>query len=701
MKQTLVGILFFSLTFACFSQKRPPELQNKLDSLWQVWEDTSKADTLRLQAIKSFAWDGYIFSQPDSAYYFAQLEYDFASKTNNKIFIANALNIQGASFYIQGNFTDAIDYYTQSLKIEEEIGNKKGIASALNNIGNIYNQQSDFPKAIDYYTQSLNTYKDIGDKKGMATSFNNIGIINIDEGDYVKAINNHTQSLKIREEIGDKQGIATSLNNIGLIYELQGYYTEAINYNLKSLKVQEEIGDKQGMARSLNGIGVAYGFQGDHALRNGNKTLWADKHAKAIDYYTRSFKILEELGDKYGIALSLFNIGSHYEDLNEIDKAINYYTQSLEIREAIGDQQGVASSLNSIGNVYIYQGDYTKALEYNQDALAKALEIGSAIVTQEASKSLWEINKKLGKSKASLEMHELYVTTRDSLLSEENQREVLRQEYKYEYEKKEAVAQAEQEKKDAIAAQKLKQQKILRNGFIGGFAVVLCFAGVFFTQRNRIGKEKQRSESLLLNILPAEVAEELKEKGEAEARDYDMVSIIFTDFKGFTEKSEKLSASALVKEINNCFKAFDHICEKYDIEKIKTIGDAYMAAGGLPVPEDVSVKHTVLAALEMQDFIVKQHQEKEAKGEHAFEMRVGIHTGPVVAGIVGVKKFQYDIWGDTVNTASRMESSGAVGKVNISATTYNFIKDDPEFSFEFRGKVNAKGKGEIDMYFVS
>lgn len=212
--------------------------------------------------------------------------------------------------------------------------------------------------------------------------------------------------------------------------------------------------------------------------------------------------------------------------------------------------------------------------------------------------------------------------------------------------------------------------------------------------------EMEKTQSLLYNILPVEIAEELKEKGYADARDFDMVSILFTDFKGFTEASAKMSAQDLVAEINTCFEAFDGIVTKFGIEKIKTLGDAYMAAGGLPVPADDSVKNLVLAALEMQNFITARKAENEALGKPAFEMRAGIHTGPVVAGIVGVKKFQYDIWGDTVNTASRMESSGEVGKVNISRSTYELLTDKPEFAFENRGKIEAKGKGEVEMYFV-
>ena len=241
---------------------------------------------------------------------------------------------------------------------------------------------------------------------------------------------------------------------------------------------------------------------------------------------------------------------------------------------------------------------------------------------------------------------------------------------------------------------------------IGSFFILL--AGGFYSRwryvkksKAKLQKEKDRSENLLLNILPEEVAQELKENGKAEARHFDSVSILFTDFKGFTEQSTKLSAVELVNEINHCFKAFDGIIEKYKIEKIKTIGDAYMAAGGLPVQTSDSLKNTVLAALEMQSFIYHRKLQNDALGKPAFEMRAGIHTGPVVAGIVGVKKFQYDIWGDTVNTASRMESSGEVGKVNISQTTHELLKGDSNFVFENRGKIEVKGKGEIEMYFVT
>jgi ligand-binding sensor domain-containing protein/class 3 adenylate cyclase len=213
-----------------------------------------------------------------------------------------------------------------------------------------------------------------------------------------------------------------------------------------------------------------------------------------------------------------------------------------------------------------------------------------------------------------------------------------------------------------------------------------------------IRKQKDEVENLLLNILPAEVAEELKVKGSAEAQQFDEVTVLFTDFKGFTQLSEKMSPKELVFVINEYFSAFDHIMVKYGVEKIKTIGDAYMAVGGLPITTSTHATDVISAAIEIQQFMAEQKSRKEAQGELFFDIRIGIHTGPVVAGIVGVKKFAYDIWGDTVNTASRMESNGEVGKINISQTTYTLVKD--KFNCVERGKIQVKGKGEVDMYFV-
>jgi len=210
--------------------------------------------------------------------------------------------------------------------------------------------------------------------------------------------------------------------------------------------------------------------------------------------------------------------------------------------------------------------------------------------------------------------------------------------------------------------------------------------------------EKNKSDDLLLNILPLDTANELKLNGFAKPKHYEEVTVLFTDFKNFTKISEKLTAVELVEEINFCYSNFDRIITKYGIEKIKTIGDSYMCVGGLDNNKQNHVINTVLAAIEIRDFMETERANRSLQDQFYFDIRIGLHTGPVIAGIVGIKKFAYDIWGNTVNIASRMESASEPGKINVSGETYELIKD--HFICEYRGKVLAKNKGDIDMYFV-
>ena len=223
-----------------------------------------------------------------------------------------------------------------------------------------------------------------------------------------------------------------------------------------------------------------------------------------------------------------------------------------------------------------------------------------------------------------------------------------------------------------------------------------------YLQKSKINKildkQKDEIEHLLLNILPKEVAFELQTNGVSKPRHFQEVSILFTDFKGFTSIADKLSPGEVVEELNECFIAFDDIIEKYDLEKIKTIGDAYMCAGNIPSPDPGHAYKIIKAALDIQDFVERYNVRRAEKGLEPWEIRIGVHIGPVVAGVVGKKKYAYDIWGSAVNIASRMESNGTPGKVNISADTYEIIKD--WFECSYRGKIYAKNLGDLDMYYV-
>jgi class 3 adenylate cyclase len=234
---------------------------------------------------------------------------------------------------------------------------------------------------------------------------------------------------------------------------------------------------------------------------------------------------------------------------------------------------------------------------------------------------------------------------------------------------------------------------------------MLVIAGLIFrnyrikVKTNKIlDRQKDEIEGLLLNILPSEVAKELQTTGNSVPKEYDSVSVMFTDFKGFTALADKMTPQELVEELNVCFVEFDNIIAKHNLEKIKTIGDSYMCAGGIPTSNDEHPYNIVDAGIEIQEYLSKHNRKRSESGLATWDIRIGIHIGPVVAGVVGKKKYAYDIWGSTVNIASRMESNGVAGRVNISASLYEIVKD--KYSCTHRGKIHAKNLGDIDMYFV-
>jgi adenylate cyclase len=623
------------------------------DSLWAIWIDPTQPDTSRVKALDDYAYYGYIMSHPDSTYYFAQMEYDFAERKGLKRQMGLALITQVDSWKARDDYAKVLDYQLRVMRHAEKIGDKEMLAESIVELGNFYAERGDYPHALDYYTRNL----------------------------------------KMQEETGNQPGIAGMLNNIGIIYNRQKDFTRALDFFQRSFKMQEELGDQRSVAGTLINMGIIYTSLKD--------TI------KAIEHYERGLKICEETGLDLFLSNALSGLAGIYSGQGDYGKAMDYFQRSLKIQQQIKAKVPMSGTLTNIGKLYSEKQEYKTSIAWCKKGLALATEIGAINQQLQACDCLYDAYKSLGQDNEAL----VFLEKKDELEQQLNKDETTRKLQQMEFAKvmqQDSIAYAAETRKVQEAhLDEVRKKNRTRNVLLGSAFLLLLLAGGLFLRwrkvsksRDIISKEKDRSEHLLLNILPAEIAEELKEKGRSEARDFEMVSILFSDFKGFTETSSTLSAQDLIAEINSCFEVFDRIMEKYGIEKIKTIGDAYMAAGGLPVPTDDSVKQTVLAALEMQAFITERKARMDAERRPAFEMRVGIHTGPVVAGIVGVKRFQYDIWGDTVNTASRMESAGDIGKVNISVATYESIKHHPGFSFTYRGKVDAKGKGAVDMWFV-
>lgn len=601
-----------------------------------------------------------------------------AQEDSNKV---NSLLLLSKKYFNEEP-NEAINVATRARNLAEKIGFKRGEAYALKNIGIGYYMQGKYLETFDYWNQSMVYFDSVGDRQGVANILSNIGSVYFDQGDDANALENYLKSLKISEEIGDKLRIATALGNIGNVYlNKKATLDKALTFYLRALPISEEIGDQNIVGTTTVGIGEVYFKKEnyDSALFYFNKSLVAYQGTEAVPY-------------------SLNQIGRVYTKRKNYELAVKNHLQAYELGKKLDAKLDMIQSLLGLGVAYEASGEYKKAIVAFRESESLSLEIGSK------GDELKETYQGLASSFATLKDYSnafkyqsLLTGLKDTLYNVATDKKLASLQFDFDIQKKQGqidLLTKDQELKE----KEISRQKLVRNGFIGGFAVVLIFGGVVFKQRNKIASEKKRSDELLLNILPEETAEELKATGTAKAKSFEMVTVLFTDFKNFTLASEILTAEELVEEINHCFSEFDRIISKYHIEKIKTIGDAYMCAGGLPIANTTNPIDVIHAGLEMVDFIARNKADRQAKGQPFFELRLGIHTGPVVAGIVGIKKFAYDIWGDTVNTASRMESSGEVGRVNISGTTYEIVKD--HFNCIHRGKIEAKNKGQIDMYFV-
>jgi len=334
--------------------------------------------------------------------------------------------------------------------------------------------------------------------KYRAFALNNIGVILKNQGNYDKSIGYFAKGLKIHELIGDKMGTSATFNNIGNLYLDQNKFSKAIEYYFKSLKIDKELNSKHGIGATLSNIGLVYMDLGDSALDAGNKTLSVEKYEKAINFFRQSLKIQEEIENKRGIAIALNNLGTAYQSLENYSESMDFYKKSLKIREEMDNEKEVAASLLNIGGVYLDLHNYAAALDYSNKAFVIAKKLNAVIEIKDVSRNLAEIYKKLGNYKKSLEMFQLYATVKDSLQSKENEREIIRNELKYNYEKKAAadsVKSAEEKKvTDAQIAQQHAEIRATRNQqymLFGGLALVVVFAG-FMYNRFKVTKKQKK-----------------------------------------------------------------------------------------------------------------------------------------------------------------------------------------------------------------
>ncbi len=553
---------------------------------------------------------------------------------------------------------EGIKYGVRSLAMAEDLHWKLGMANAESILGLNYQYKSDYPAALDHDYKALKLFDELKNKKGKANLLRNMASVYQYEKLYDKVVAYDEQAAQLFRETGDKDGLSSTTSNLGIFYFSQQQYDKAIAYDLEALKICEEQGNEGSIASNMSNIGNTYMYLRDYA--------------RSLDYSFRAMRLCSRIGHIYSYAICVGNIGETYlaiaKDTGKVQPdslipgtkaaslvlAVMYLDSAINISKRIDQPDNIIEFSEYLSDGYALKGDYKQALEYYKE----------------------------------------YTELNDSVYSAANSMKIKQADHMHDLELKDRDLQ--------IARLAIAKRRNERTLFISGIGLLLVIIAIVLRNYNLqkktntlLSAEKKRSDDLLLNILPEEVANELKVTGGAAARYFENVTVLFTDFVNFTEAGERMTPAQLIDELHACFKGFDEIIGKYNIEKIKTIGDAYLAVSGLPVAAVQHAENIVGAAIDINAFM---EQRKAQMGNKTFEVRIGIHSGSVVAGIVGVKKFAYDIWGDTVNTASRIEESSQPGKINISQTTYDLVKD--KFACTYRGEIVAKNKGSLKMYWV-
>ena len=658
-------------------------------------------ESQKLKLSESIAEAYFNLEKVDSALLVYEEQLAFFRKEKNHDGILRTLQRQVNVFLKIKNYRRALDLNLQIKLLVEAQGDQLQLAIINNNLGYNHNYLKEYKEAVDYFSLALKIYLN----------------------DLVKV-----QSSK---KVDANFNLAVLYTNLGVAYNNLNKPEDAISYLLQAQKSNDAKVSGISNAYIQHLVATIYYNYGDmyNALKFNDVAMGNAKKNKEAwvlsETYNTAAKIQQKLFD-YELALEFYQ--KHFRLRDSFALEDRFRKQQLLQQQLLIEKSEKEIRLMLVNEAVKDQEIAT--LQFQTKYLASESEKISLEAEQQRQellllKSEQDIND-ANLRNASLEaqkaQQELVLTQQRLLTEEQNQaikeakqqKELAQLEIeKSKAEKNEAEQKIELYKKNEDLAQlKLEQEQSFRQfvyglGALLGLVFIMILSAWYYARvanrrlenkNKEIELERQKSENLLLNILPLETANELKATGFATPKEYEKVTVLFCDFSNFTKISEKLTAEELIHELNECFRALDDITVKFNLEKIKTIGDGYMCAGGIPVANESNPTDAVRAALEMQNFMKRRFEEKKEAGIPYWNMRIGIHTGHVIAGVVGTKKFAYDIWGDTVNIASRMESSCENGKINISARTRELVNG--EFDCTYRGEVEVKHGNEVGMYFV-
>ena len=458
--------------------------QVNLDSLWNVWNDKTQADSSRLKAIYKITWDDYLFSQPDSAFYLVEMMFNLAKSSNNKIAIAKSYNLKGIAFQIKGQNDSAIHYFTKVKNKYSELNDKRGIAISLNNIALALKDLGDYSKCLEYFNLAYKGYKLAKDTANQDNALHNIGLIYSDMGNYPMAMQYFQKARYIRASINDESGTASSLDEIGkIIFDFEGNIDKALNYYLKALEIRERIDERIAIPISLIHIGEVYKVKGNNE--------------KALTFYNRALNISQEIGEKKRVSETYIEIGNIYIDLKDYEQALIYFYRAKKINEFVDYKKGLALSFNKIGLVYELSNRPEMAINNAKKALEITTSLGDLEGIALSSSVLFRNYKKINAFSSALTMQELNVLISDSIQNRDNLRSVINQQYKYEYDRKAISDSIRHQDEILIQQAKVDKERIIRNGTILLLILIIGFSIYIFTrfklikqQRNLIKNQK-------------------------------------------------------------------------------------------------------------------------------------------------------------------------------------------------------------------
>jgi class 3 adenylate cyclase len=518
----------------------------------------------------------------------------------------------------------------------------------------------------------LDAYRELNDDVSTMRLEFILGTVYKNLNDAPKSIQHFFTALTLADKLALPERVAVVNLEIGLIYYMQASWERAVEFFRRSLAYYEGVGDTKRatvrtylIALSLNNL---------------------DRYAEALPLfrsiyakYAREGKWARQVEAGTGYANALRGAG-------HLDSAELLYRKLLDIATQAGDDRSAffATTHAGLAHVYVDMGRTKDAEREALTSLSFSRPNDYFLPRLEAQRILYEVYRKHGDHERALHYLEEYTRDHDSLQDKENLASMSVAQALYEYHRKEEAL---------ILEEGRKRQVVI---IVAALTSVLVIVTLLFYRS--LSKQKRRTETLLENILPKETIAELKRDGVVTPRTHDNVTIMFCDVKDFTVIAERLPPDVLVSMLDLYFRRFDEIIAEHGLEKIKTIGDAYMAAGGLHDRSRNYAEECVLAAQKMLHFIADVSANLISTHGYAFEFRIGLHTGSVVSGVVGQDKYAYDIWGDAVNTASRIEQASEVGMINLSGSTYELIKD--RFTCVHRGGISVKNKGEVEMYFL-